>query len=132
MKKTASERTISMFTHNTEREPPPMPEAEVEEQKAERVAIQDDCDRNRENAFNVQEWTTSAFGQPDAKSTQYRMSKKDKFYYLEELRFEQGKHNAYGYTGVIIHERDLLAAAGVVVEAAKALKAEQAKAAKGK
>ncbi len=111
-KSSAAERTIDLFA-------PVAPEAPVEAPMVGRVSMEEDADRNRDKAFQVQEWATSAFGSPDATGNQYRLSHRGEHYYLECLAKFPGANSSHAYTGFMVHERDLLAATTVLVRAVR-------------
>lgn len=92
-------------------------DAEVHE--GERVPLEQDVDRLRSVAFQGQEWTTKAFGIPNVEGNDYRVSFKGQHYYLEVLSRVPGVPAAYGYVGVMLHERDLFAATTVLVQAVR-------------
>ena len=92
---------------------------EETERDGERVLVEQDADRVRENAFKGQEWTSKYFGSTDAPGNEYRMSYRGGHYYLETILKEHGKPLAYGYTGIMIRECDLLEATKVMVAAVR-------------
>ena len=94
-------------------------EVEEETERGERVPLEEDVDRMREKAFLGQEWTSKYFGTPDAEVSEYRVSLRDGYYYLETLRKMPDAKTAYGYTGVMVHERDLYAMVKVLVQAVR-------------
>lgn len=97
----------------------------VEEAKEEgRVTVEEDADRMREKAFAGQEWASKYFGSTEAPGNEYRMSLHGDHYYLETILKETGKPLAYGYTGLMVHKRDLLEMTKVCVAAVRALQAE--------
>ena len=115
-KPSAADRTISMFGAPVPvQELPVVPEAE---ETKERVPLEQDVDNLRDRAFKGQEWTTAAFGIPDADGNQYRCSLMGGHYYLETLA-KQGSKPAYGYVGLMVHERDLYAVTQVLVQAVR-------------
>lgn len=93
-------------------------EATVEEAKADRVPLEQDLDNLREKAFTAQQWATAAFGIPDAGGNQYRVTFHQGHYYVETVRKEAGRP-AYGYVGVMVHERDIYALTQVLVQAVR-------------
>lgn len=115
-KPSAAERTVDMFGANAHE---PKPEAIEEEVKAERVSMDEDADRMREKAFRVQEWSTAAFGKPEAAGNQFRVSYKNRHYYVEKLHRVAGKTESHGYTGIMVQEEDLLSLTKVLVEAVR-------------
>lgn len=128
-KPTAADRTVDMFTKATiadAAEAAEVAEATGEQhdldegENAGRVPIEQDVTRLREVAFQGQEWTSKYFGIPDAPGNQYRMSFRGQHYYLETLAGTPGTPNAYGYTGLMVHERDLFNMATVIVAAVRA------------
>ena len=115
-KPSAADRTISMFGAPVPvQELPVVPEAE---ETKDRVPLEQDVDNLRERAFRCQEWTTAAFGIPDADGDQYRVTLLNGHYYVETVRKEAGKP-AYGYAGVMVHERNLYALTQVLVQAVR-------------
>ncbi len=125
-KPTATDRTLGMFTKLT-----PIEEREIEviqeEVSGERIPVEEGADGMREAAFRGQEWTSKYFGSYEAPGNEYRMSRKGEYYYLETILKEVGKPSAYGYTGVMVHRRDLLEFTKVCVAAVRALQAEETK-----
>ncbi len=123
-KPTAASRTVDMFA-----EPKPIDQREVEvlddEAREERVTMEEDVDRVREVAFKGQEWVTAAFGAPDSKGNEYRVTHRGHLYYVEALLkttssgATSGAVTAYGHTGVMVHERDLFALVSVLVQAVR-------------
>lgn len=122
-KPSAATRTIDMFAPVRAQD-----EREIEvlapEEKGERTTVEEDADRMRETAFKGQEWTTKYFGSVVAPGNEYRLSLRGQYYYLETILKEQGKPLAYGYTGLMVHERDLLEMTKVLVAAVRAKQAE--------
>jgi hypothetical protein len=114
-KPSAADRTISIFAAPAE----PTIEVLEEEEKGERVPLEEDTNRLRNNAFLAQEWTTKAFGEPDAEGNEYRVSHKGSHYYLETLHKLPGGKTAHGYSGLMVHERDLYAVVTVLVQAVR-------------
>lgn len=114
-KPSAADRTVQMFQE-------PVPEFVEGEEKGERVTIEQDADRLRDVAFKGQEWAFRTFGAADSDANDYRVSFKDDHYYVEELRKEPGKKEAYGYTGIMVHKRNLLNLTATLVLAARAQK----------
>ncbi len=127
-KPSAADRTLNMFGAAPKEEERPI-EVLEEEAKAERVPLEQDVDRLRANAFLAQEWTSRAFGDPESFGNEYRVTYKNKFYYLESLSKVQGSGSAHGYTGVMVHERDLFNMVAVLVQAVRAKQAADALAA---
>lgn len=122
-KPSAADRTMGLFGS-----PPAIDEREIEvieeETKAgERVPVELDADRARAVAFKGQEWTSKYFGSFEAPGNEYRVSKKGPYYYLETILKEPGKPTAYGYTGLMVHERDLMGMTKVLVAAVRAKQA---------
>lgn len=119
-KPSAADRTVDMFGA-----PPAHVEREVEvieddEKEGERATMEADADRMREKAYAGQEWASKFFGSVDAPGNEYRMSLKGDHYYLETILKELGKPLAYGYTGLMVHKRDLYEMAKVIVAAVRA------------
>jgi len=132
----AEDRTIGLFTQKT-----PLEEAQEalknqqledakEEAKDASPKIEDNLDRYRNQAFQVQEWTSKAFGAVDvldASSTdkresnpagvstekslescsQWRLSKRNGWLYLEQTRSVGKGMSAYHYAGVMFPESAL-------------------------
>ena len=96
-----------------------------EKEKAERVPLEEDVDRLRASAFTGQEWATKYFGLPEAEGNEYRVSKKGQHYYLETLHKFSGK-SAHGYSGLMVHERDLYNLVKVLVQAVREKQASEA------
>jgi hypothetical protein len=121
-KPSAADRTVDMFAQVG-----PMDTREAEaiqdDEKTDRVSMEEDADRMRLKAFQGQEWASKCFAQIDAPGNEYRMSRHGDHYYLETILKELGKPLAYGYTGVMVHKRDLLEMTKVCVAAVRALQA---------
>ena len=125
-KSSAADRTVSLFgAQPTTPEERPI-EVVEDETKADRVSMEESANDLRDRALKVQEWATAAFGSPDAQGNEYRVSHKGQFYYLETLAKRPGMASAYGYVGVVLHERDLLAATQVLVQAVREKQARDA------
>ena len=119
-KPSAADRTIPMFGG-------PLPdinnrpvEAIEDEEKAERVPVEEDVNNLRDKAFKGQEWCTECFGSFDAPGNEYRVSKRGPYYYVETVLKEICKPTAYGYVGLMVHERDIMALTKVMVAAVRA------------
>lgn len=126
-KPSAASRTVDMFSRENAdviETAQAVANAEAEAEKAERLPLEADADRLRDQAFKVQEWTTAAFGCCDADAAQYRMTRRGDVYYLEGLGYAKGVPHASSYTGVILHKKDLFNAATVIAAAARALREE--------
>ena len=123
-KPSAAERTVDMFGANA---PEPKPEVIEEDAKAERVSMDEDADRMREKAFTVQDWSTAAFGKPEAEGNQFRVSHKNRHYYVEKLHRMPGARDSHGYTGIMVQEEDLLSLTKVLVEAVREKQKRDAK-----
>lgn len=122
-KPSAADRTIDMFASPAVERPIEV----VEEAKEDgRVTVEEDADRMREKAFAGQEWASKYFGDREAPGNEYRMSRHGDHYYLETILKELGKPLAYGYTGVMVHKRDLMEMTKVCVAAVRALQASEA------
>ncbi len=117
-KPTAADRTVNMFTGTTPIDDRPIEVLESEE-KAERVPFEQDADRLRDIAFRGQEWTSKAFGEPDAEGNEYRVSRKGSHYYLETLHKLKGAATVHGYSGLMVHENDLFSVTAVLVQAVR-------------
>lgn len=124
-KASAASRTMDMF--QTVQPQEAVPEVIQAEERGERVPLEEDSDRCRENAFKGQEWTTKYFGKPEAPGNEYRMSFRGEHYYLETLSKLPGGKTVYGYSGLMLHERDLFAVANLIVLAARGKKERDAK-----
>lgn len=125
-KPSAADRTLGMFG-----QPPAVEEREVEvldeeAKEGERIPMEEDVDRMREKAFQGQEWTTKYFGKYEGPGNEYRVSKRGEYYYVEAILKEIGKPTAYGYTGIMVHERDIMELTKVMVAAVRAKQAEDA------
>ncbi len=118
-KPSAADRTVSMFAAHVPIDERPVEVIDDEVHEGQRVPLEQDVDRLREQAFLGQEWTTKAFGIPNAEGNDYRVSKRGQHYYLETLSRVPGVPAAYGYVGVMLHERDLFAATAVLVQAVR-------------
>lgn len=123
MKKSpAADRTVDMFTKTVS--VTPIEERTIEQEEAsthtgDRKPLEDDHERQRAIAFQGQEWTSKYFGSFDAPGNEYRVSHKGEHYYLETLaKLPDGKE-AYGYTGVMVHDRDLYKMVEVLVRAVR-------------
>jgi hypothetical protein len=127
-KPTAADRTMGLFG-----QPPVVDEAKAlaeaevlaPEEKGERVPVEQDADRMRDAAFKGQEWTSKYFGSFEAPGNEYRLTQRGPYYYLETILKEVGKPTAYGYTGVMVHERDLMELTKVMVAAVRAKQAKE-------
>ena len=97
-----------------------------EEEKAARVPMELAANECREQAFKVQEWTTAAFGKFEAPANEYRVTRKGEHYYVETLSKQKGSTSAYGYVGLMVHERDLFALVTVLVRAVREKQREDA------
>jgi hypothetical protein len=118
-KPSAASRTVDMFAAPKPIEERPVEVIENDAHEGERLPLEQDVDRFRDSAFKVQEWTTKAFGQPDAPGNEYRVSRKGLHYLVETLAKTPGSATAYGYVGVMVHERDLYAFVSVLVQAVR-------------
>ena len=126
-KPSAAERTLGLFGQPTVIQEREIEVIEEEAKEGERVDVEQDVDRMRESAFRGQEWTSKYFGSYDAPGNEYRVSHKGEYYYVETIMKEVGKPTAYGYTGVMVHDRDLESLTLVLVAACRAKKAAEAK-----
>ncbi len=126
-KPSASDRTLGLFGNPAPVEVDEKGPIEAEEttEKGERVPLEQDADRFREKAFAGQEWTSKYFGSFDAPGNEYRVSKRGHFYYLETLHKEPGKPTAYAYSGLMVHERDIMELTKVMVAAVRAKQAAE-------
>lgn len=114
-KPSAADRTIDLF------QAPVLPaEPEDKEELGTRQSLEEDVDRLRENAFKGQEWTTEAFGKVEATGNEYRISHKGQHYYLETLHKIPGAKESHAYSGLMVHDSDLLKVATVIVAAVRA------------
>ena len=129
-KPTAADRTLGMFGQPTAVEEREIEILPPEEKTGERVSVEDDADRMREAAFKGQEWSSKYFGSPAALGCEYRVTLRGQHYYLESILKEVGKPTAYGYTGVMVHEGDLMELTKVLVAAVRAKQASDAEKAK--
>ncbi len=123
-KPSAAERTVDMFGANA---PEPKAEFVEDEIKSDRVSLDQDVDRMREKAFQMQEWTMAAFGKAEAEGTQFRVSYKNRHYYVEKLHRQAGRTESHGYTGIMVQEEDLLSLTKVLVEAVREKQKRDAK-----
>lgn len=116
-KPSAADRTVDMFAA-----PKAIDSREIEviegDEKAERIPMELDADANRARAFQVQDWTTAAFGHVDAPGNEYRVSLRGVHYYVETLAKEPGAPCSR-YVGIMVHQRDLLALTAVLVQAVR-------------
>lgn len=126
-KPSAASRTVDMFGTVGPMDTRTAEVIEQEEKAGERVPVEDDADRMREVAFKGQEWTTKYFGSKDAPGNEYRLSHRGAYYYLETILKEVGKPTAYGYTGLMVHERDLMEMTKVMVAAVREKQAREHK-----
>ncbi len=125
-KSSAAERTVDMFAA-------PRPAQELvpeyiapEPKEGERVPLEADADRLRDNAFKGQEWTDKYFKDPSvAECNTYRLSLKDGYYYLERLSKNRNGGGIYAYTGVILPADDLFGVTNLLVLAARAKKEKE-------
>ena len=118
-KPSASDRTVNMFAVPVPIDERPVEVIDDEVHEGQRVPLEQDVDNLRKQAFLGQEWTTKAFGIPNAEGNDYRVSRRGQYYYLETLSRVPGVPAAYGYVGVMLHERDLFAATAVLVQAVR-------------
>lgn len=96
------------------------PEAiEEQEKEGERVSMEEDADRMREQAFVGQEWSTKYFGSREAPASEYRVSLRGEYYYLETLSKAHGQVSAYGYVGLMVHESDMYNLTACLVKAVR-------------
>ncbi len=123
-KPSPADRTLGLFGNPPRADDREIEVLEPEQKDGERVTIEEDADRMRDVAFKGQEWTTKYFGSPEAPGNEYRLSLRGRHYYLETLLKEPGKPTAYGYTGLMVHERDLEAMAKVLVAGYRARQAK--------
>lgn len=126
-KPSAADRTLGMFG-----QPPAAEEREIEvldevAKDGARVPVEEDADHHREVAFRGQEWTSKYFGSYDAPGNEYRVSQRGEYYYVETILKEVGKPTAYGYTGIMVHERDIMELTKVMVAAVRAKQAKDTK-----
>lgn len=105
---------------------PEVAEDAPKEAKADRVPLEQDVDRMRARALEVQAWTSKAFADPDAEASGFRVSYQSPHYYVEVLRKDPYKP-AYGFTGLFVHERDLLNLTTVLVQAVRDYQAKHPK-----
>lgn len=132
-KHTAEDRTISMFGGATSLEERTAAavaaEAELEagEKSTGRVPVEEDVNRLRDAAFTTQEWTTKHFGSFEAPGNEYRCSKRGRYYFVETIMKMPGAATAYGHTGVIVHERDIMELTKIMVAAVREKQAADAK-----
>ncbi len=124
-KTSAAERTVDMFAA-PKTEAAEFAEAaanaEAEAAKDERLPLEQDVNALRENAFKVQEWTTTFFGLPEAEGNEYRCSKSGNHYLLERLAKAPGAKEAHGYMSYMIPESDLPSVVKVLVQAYREMK----------
>ncbi len=113
-KPSAADRTIDMFASAPIETVP-----EERDEAGERVPIEQDVDRLRDNAFKGQEWTSKHFARQEAPGNEYRVSMKNGHYYVESLHKTQGGATVYGYTGIMVHEADLYNLVSVMVQAVR-------------
>ncbi len=126
-KPSAADRTVNMFTGQAPIDERPVEVIEDDPHQGERVPLEQDVDRLRAQAFQGQEWTTKAFGMHEAPANEFRVSLKGAHYYVETLAKTPGTPNAYGYTGVMVHERDLYNFVTVLVQAVRAKQSKEQK-----
>ncbi len=121
-KPSAADRTVSLFQE-------PQIEAPQDEEKSERQTLEESTAEGQERAgaFLGQSWATKFFGIPEPHGNQYRVSFKDHHYYLEKLSKLPGMALAHGYTGLMVHENDLLPMVTVLVQAVRDKQAKEAK-----
>lgn len=112
-KPSAADRTVDMFAA-------PTPVVEEREERGERVPLEEDVNRLRDQAFTAQEWTTSMFGKPEATGNEYRMSLRGEHYYLETLHKIPGAKESHAYSGLMVHQSDLPKVVSAIAAAWKA------------
>ncbi len=110
----ASERTVNLFAAPVE----PVPEYLEGDAKDRTENRTESSDRLRDNAFQVQEWTSKSFGITPGPANEYRVTLRKGFYYLECVSDAR-------YCGLMIPETDLFNITGVIVDAAKAKRARE-------
>jgi len=123
-KPSAASRTVNLFQPAMGNMEQRAVEAVESDEKGDRLPLEADVNNLRQRALVAQEWSTKAFGKYEAVSNEFRVSKSGCYYYLETLAKQTGAATAYGYTGVVLHERDLMAATQVLVAAVRAKQAE--------
>jgi hypothetical protein len=119
----AQDRTVNMFS--SPEEEAVINQAEIEVEKDGRVPAEEDVNRTRDKYFQYQEWATKHFADRDATSNEYRLSLKEGFYLLETILKMPGGREAYGSSGVMIREADIIKITQVFVDAARAKKAKE-------
>ncbi len=119
-KQSAADRTVDMFAAPQPMEERPVEIVEEDAHQGERVSVEEDADHYRDAAFKFQEWTTKAFGKPEAEGNEYRVTYKAQHYYVETIRKTPGAATAYGYVGIMVHESDLFSLTAVLVQAVRA------------
>jgi hypothetical protein len=152
-KPSAAERTADMFTGRTSQEgslpslASPADAADVVKPVAD--SLEERADRYRAQAFEGQEWTSTLFGnypvdasldvstkapssegahtveQAKDHRSEWRLSSKNGWLYLEQLRLGRGNTCAYHYAGVMFPESEVMKLADVIVQAARAYRAKQ-------
>lgn len=122
-KPSAADRNVDMFA----KAPVEAAQDVPEDARGERLPIDQDVNRMREQAFQCQEWTSKYFASDLADGDEYRVSLKDHHYYVETIKRQPGKESAYGYTGIMVHERNLLNLTSVLVAAVRAKQKKESK-----
>src|SRR5688500_13369080 len=111
-KKSASDRTVDMFSGKTQEELNNEAERikqglDVVEQPKRPVTIEEAADKWRANAFVTQEWCSLLFGNPKAEEHQFRVTVKDGMAYLEKTAYGPGSNGAWSYASIMLPEGDL-------------------------
>ena len=104
-----------------EPEPEPEPEPETPKAPSARGTMKEHADSSRDTALKFQEWTSGAFGDEGSERTEFRVTCKGGMYLLESL-LKKGTKESYGYTGVFVHQRDIIEMTKVLVAACRAMK----------
>lgn len=120
-KPSAASRTISMFATVQPAEAPveAAPEDAPPEERAEFQPMEVRAEGYRDNAFKLQEWTSKVFGVPDGDGNEYRVTRANGYFYLEELKESEGGKSFYGYAGLMLSEKNFLKAVRVLAQAAR-------------
>ncbi len=117
-KPSAAARTVDLFSGKTAVEEA-VPEPIEADDRPDFEPMEERADGYRERAFKVQEWTTNVFGKHEGEGNQYRVTHKGDMFYLEELKRGPDNKSFYGYSGLMLHEKNFLNAARVIAQAAR-------------
>lgn len=127
----APDRTVDMFSGKTREQE--TEEAEriqagldvAAEAKEKGLTIEQAADKYRANAFTLAEFTSGAFGDEAAAESQYRVTRKNGWLYLERTGVARGGVGAYSYAGLMFPEGELEKLARVFVAAVRDMRGDK-------